>query len=243
MEMAHTLEAAEDFKRTLEEVDILLGDADAAGEDECKLGVMNKSAVLLLMGKFEAFLESAIEEYLFAISSLGARASHIPERLLLQHSVESVREIEIVLNKNDLAKVKRVFTDLGRLWAEAAPCDSLKVTSAFDYGSHGENEVCKLFKRVGFDKVFTLVEVSDESEDLAEGEHQAIVDVAGIINSLTCMRNNILHENASPSLTTNWIRQQRNILSRFADGLVALFEKSVDETKARIQTGANTDGS
>ena len=99
--MADKLETAEDFKTNLAEVDLLLLEAGLVDGDEDKLAAFNKSAVLLLMGKFEAFLESSVEDYVYAVSSLGPMGSHLPVRILVQHSVESVRGLEERMNRGE----------------------------------------------------------------------------------------------------------------------------------------------
>src|SRR5258708_28028242 len=116
--MAQRLDSAEEFIKTLAEVDLLLREADEAGSgkthaNEPKVSVMNKAALLLLTGKFEAFLESAAEDCLLAINKVGARSGHIPERLLAEHSVKAVHEIEKKLEKGDLDGIRTIFLGLG----------------------------------------------------------------------------------------------------------------------------------
>ncbi|MBC8217767.1 MAG: hypothetical protein H8E73_04825 [Planctomycetes bacterium] len=228
--MSDRIEAADDFRQNLLEVDILLQEAGTSGDNKSKLAVMNKSAVLLLMGKFEAFLESVVADYVYKVEGIGATASQLPDYLLLQHSIETVKFLEEKVNKGSLKEAKLLLKDLGCLWTEVASCDSLKIDCAFDYGKHGEGAIGKLFKRIGFDELFNRVQIHDDSGDYL-GQEPAIVDVAGAVNSLTHIRNNILHEDKSPSLTTTWVRQHCKLLARFADAIVKVLQKSLDEIK------------
>jgi hypothetical protein len=227
--MAVKLESAEEFVKTLGEVELLLREADDAGlgktsANEEKVAVMNKSAVLLLTGKFEAFLEDAAAELLFAINKVGALRRHIPERLLAEHSVNAVQALEEKLSKGDLDGIRTVFIALGRYWTDLDFCSDIKVSCQFNYGKHGDKEVIKLFKRFGFDDVFSKVTVTDDVESIDEGAAPRIIKFEGIINSLTNIRNNILHTDATPSLTTEWLRQQRKALGRFAMALLRSYK-------------------
>src|SRR5438128_2597796 len=119
--MAEKLETAEGFTKTLSEVELLLHEAEQAapgmpGASEQKFGVMNKSALLLLTGKFEAFLEGAAEDFLFAVNEVGAKAQHVPVRILAEHSAKAIREIEQKLNNGDMDGIRTIFVTLGRYW-------------------------------------------------------------------------------------------------------------------------------
>src|SRR5262245_10341938 len=157
--MAEKLETADGFTKTLAEVDLLLHEADQAapgapGANEQRFAVMNKSALLLLMGKFEAFLEGAAEDFLFAVNQVGAKAQYVPIRMLAEHSARAIREVEQKLNIGDLEGIRTIFEALGRYWINIDPCAGLNVSCKFNYGKHGEAEVVRLFKRMGINDIF-----------------------------------------------------------------------------------------
>jgi hypothetical protein len=232
--MAERLETAEAFSRTLAEVELLLHESEAAGpgrpgENKKKVAVLNKSAVLLLTGKFEAFLEDAAEDFLFLVNKVGAFARHIPLRLLAEHTANAIRIVEQKVNNGELEAIRTLFLTLGRRWTDVEPCSDLQVSCQFNYGKHGELEIVKLFKRIGFENVFDMVLVPDETEELEEGKVPRMVDVKGIVNSLTGIRNNILHQDATPELTTESLRRQCAALAAFAKALVAHLQTVVDK--------------
>jgi len=238
--MATQIESSDDFSATLAEVELLLRESDdsapgAPRENERRAAVLNKAALLLLTGKFEAFLEAAAEDFLFAVNQIGVRACHIPARLLAEHSVRAVAGIEQRLSNGDLAAVAGTFSALARRWAEAEPCTDLAISCKFNYGKHGEAEVIKLFKRFGFDDVFENVPVVDDTQEIYEGQTPSVIDIKGIVNSLTGIRNNILHQDESPTLTADGLRKQSAILQRFASELVKALQAVVDGTEKRLQ--------
>jgi hypothetical protein len=199
---------------------------------------MNKSAVLLLTGKFEAFLEDAAEDFLFAVNQVGAKGKHIPTRIMAEHSVEAVRGVEQSLRRGDTESIRAVFGALARYWVDAEPCAALKVSCKFNYGKHGDREVIRLFKRMGIDDVFATVTVMDETAGSYDGGAPAPFDVQGLVNSLTQIRNNILHQDKSPNLTPVNLRKQCAALKSFAMALVDDLQIIVDgiaqKTKADV---------
>ena len=237
--MATRIESADDFATTLVEVDLLLSESDecAPGKEranEALAAALNKAALLLLMGKFEAFLESTAEEFLFAVNQVGAHARHIPERLLLEHSVQAVSVAKDKLASGDVPGLRAVFVALGRRWSELEPCSDLVVSCKFSYGKHGEAEMVKLFKRLGIDDVFTVVTVTTLGETY-DGQAPTTIDIKGMVNSLTGIRNNILHQDESPTLTSDSLRQQSAALKMFAVELVKLLQTTANDVEQQLQ--------
>ncbi len=241
--MPGPIDSTDAFEKTLAEVEILLAEADKATDDEPKMAVMNKSAVLLLTGKFEAFLESIAEDFIYAMNSLRCHGKHVPLRLLAEHSVRAVQNLDQKLNVGDLDAVRGVFSAISRLWADLDPCDCLMVPCRFSYGHHGEEEMVKLFRRLGIDGLFDQVVVREAAREVYDSEDAPLIDIKGIVNSLTGLRNNILHEDASPSLTSTMIRQQSTSLKQFAKELERLLQGVLDATEERMTTeGAGNAG-
>ncbi|QOJ16258.1 MAG: hypothetical protein HRU76_01010 [Phycisphaeraceae bacterium] len=238
--MATRLETADDFAATLAEVELLLRESDEAApggprEDERRAAVLNKAALLLMTGKFEAFLETAAEDFLFAVNQVGGATRFIPPRMLAEHSVKAVAGIDLKLSGGDIAGVSAIFAGLAKMWGNVDPCSDLAIACKFNYGKHGESEVIKLFKRFGIDDVFAQVPVVDDATERYEGQAPPLVDVKGMVNSLTGIRNNILHQDESPSLTSDGLRKQIATLHKFAVELVKALQSIVDQIDTRVQ--------
>lgn len=220
----------QDFLGNLEEVNILLQSADECSpEDELKYATYNKSAILLLAGKFENFAESIAEQYIFVVNSLRLKTHILPEPLRIQHSFSMINKLPKSNISGQRSTIVKIFADLSNVWHVDAELDSLDIVCKFSYGKHGEKEFKKLFATVGIDDVFNEVKVMVEQESiLGEGENDKYeIDIKGTINSITHIRNNILHQNASPSLTTEAIKNYLNELRMFAFELVNYLNSSV----------------
>lgn len=53
------------------------------------------------------------------------------------------------------------------------------------------------------------------------------IDFKGKINSLTNLRNNILHEDASPNLDVNMIEEYKKHIGQFAEELISLLNVNI----------------
>lgn len=225
---AHRFTATAGLRVSLEEVECLLRTAEAAA-DERLFSCLNKAALLLLSGKFEAFAEALAEEFVFSVNKLAPPPLMIPARLRVSHTLLSLRNLDQLRALERQAEVERLFTSLVDLWKDPGPAPELRVECRFSYGKHGEEEVRKLFQTISEMDVFEDIVIEREVESmLPDAAATARVDVRGALNSVTHMRNNILHQDATPSLTVDRVREFMDVLSRFADGLDARLARELD---------------
>lgn len=209
--------AHDSFKIALSEVSLLLDDASNSEKDQLKYNVYCKSALLLLMAKFENFIENTIEEYCDALLQKRLEARRLPESLKW-HVTREVFSNEF-LNKLQQRKssVPEGLIAISQLWSPTA-IPSFSVNSSFSYGKHGEKEVRKLFNRIGVDDIFDAVSPK-VVESLAESGNRT--EVAGVLNSLVGWRNNIIHEDGSPALTHVQMIEYVDMLSRFSEDVAS----------------------
>lgn len=225
--MPEELESFDDFIDALAEVDALLKLADDCIKDKQKHTALNKAAFLLLMGKFEAFAEGICEDYICAINDRKPSISSIPESVRFHHCMAALKQLDSLKHKAKRIQAIDVLSEVGGLWASDGKFVDLKVNCKFSYGKHGEAELERLFERIGFDDIFTLVPVYDEAESISESSVSVAVDFRGTFNSVTHMRNNILHQDASPDLTPDLIHRYKRLFQSFAQTLVKMLRKSL----------------
>lgn len=208
-----------DFYSSLEEVEVLIESAEANADDERKYVTYNKSAVLLLAGKFENFVESLAEEYIYFVNSFNLRVDYIPQPLRLQHTIKILRKLENFRQSNNVDEILAHITELGSLWGSQQNFGTLSVECKFSYGKHGGKELEKLFANIGIQNIFEQVKVYRIQETLLADNTKLEVDVKTIFNSVTNIRNNILHQDATPNLTIESIKEYKLTLQDFAKAL------------------------
>jgi hypothetical protein len=222
--MNEELQSVQDeFLLSLAEVDILLSSAEACTKDEAKYAAYNKSALLLLSGKFENFVEAVAEEYVFIVNNLNLRSSKIPDVMKLHHSYALLNKLENA-RKNGQDDAKKILEEIGAVWVTNVNFNKLDIECKFNYGKHGEKELKKLFIPIGIDDIFEAVEINFCKENVEDDEKLQKIDFKGVFNSVMNMRNNILHQNASPNLTLDRIREYQGIFKMFAAALVVLLD-------------------
>jgi hypothetical protein len=221
------------FEATLREVDILLDTAEANEANETLYAALNKSAILLLTGKFEYFAEHLAEEYIFSVNNLKANADRIPDVLRLSHSLYALRVMEQFRDKRKKELAISVFVQLGKLWATSDRFEKLDVDCKFSYGKHGQVELRKLFGQIGIEDIFEIVKVREPDETLLAETEEKEVDFAGEFNSVTYLRNNILHQDASPQLTVKEIRRFVNLCRAFSSQLVRILVELLNDLERR----------
>jgi hypothetical protein len=207
---------AADFISTLTEVQVLLRAAELHERNETEYAAFNKSALLLLASKFENFAESIAEDYIACINSLQLCYELISHELKLRHTFKTLANIENYKLKHKKVDAVSTFTKLGELWSSNSNCTDLNVDCKFSYGKHGEAELSKLFSAIGIDNIFEKIQVIKQQETILDNTPAIEADFKGTFNSVNWIRNNILHQDASPSLTTRMVRDYEEEFKIFA---------------------------
>ena len=107
---------------------------------------------------------------------------------------------------------------------------TINIDTQFDYGKHGESAITKLFSRVGITNIFESCIVYEKRETLAGAKGDLVpINIASDINALTNIRNNILHGDATPSLTHEQIENYKWHIMMFSTKLVETLEAEIDK--------------
>ncbi len=203
------MEAISNFDNSLSEIDVLVDYAKRNIKDVGKYQMFIKSSIVLLMTKFEVFIENFFDEH-----SERARKGHTsisyPQDLKAQLSNNAAN---LILNEKKYNKKKKIIEELIVLFSSTPESlkdiKIIKPDSKFNYGKHGQKEIERLFILNGL-KPFI------ESQEI-----QLILDD---INSCINIRNNIIHQDAAPSITHLDVMRYRNAIAMFKSKLEAEIE-------------------
>lgn len=214
----HNFYSFNDFKEAIKEIQVLIENANQFQNDILKYGTFNKASIVLLCGKFESFLESFLEEYSFEITS-NYTNTKLEENI--KHHLTDVLIDQLEKKKNNKVKRIEIITKFSKLYSDdEILCNDYSIDCKFSYGKHGEGEVKKLLKKFGF-------------EDFAELEiNKAFYEK---FNSLNHLRNNILHEDSTPSLTHNDVEVHINLILEF---IKALCENATNKLRLIEETNS-----
>lgn len=170
----------DDFYSALEEVDILVNEA-SINEGNDKYPTFNKSAIVLMCTKFEAFIEGVLEEYAsWTLLNVFNNALNDGFKLHLENMVLT----EIDKTKVNKAKKQQNVRKLLELHGEDRILGIMKYKfdNNFNYGKHGSKELIKLLTKFGIESI-----LDDDFKSKFDG--------------LNGIRNNIIHQDSTPTLT------------------------------------------
>lgn len=197
------LESTEDFYNAIKEIQLLINYSKRNQKNFLKYAAFNKAALVLLCAKFESFLENFLEEYAFEQMNISSNKTLSND--LLEHLIDNILE-ELETTKNNPIKRRTHVYSLVNLCGneEVSPVTGFKVNSKFKGGKHGQNEVERLLKKFGFNSVL--------KEKIAS-------TFFAKFNSLNNIRNNIVHEDATPTLTHGDVQDYLDIITSFVNRL------------------------
>ncbi len=214
--MEISFECLEKFYEALQEVEVLIATAKAYETDKVKYLTYNKASLLLLAAKFENFVEQIVAEYIDVINSMKLNCEQIPECLRINHSLFKLEKSKSIFEQQHRQEdIIRVLSELGELWSEQNIFEKISVNCKFNYGRHGDKELIKLFANIGIKDIFAKVKIYNDQESLMSDD-KIEVDFRGLFNSMSGMRNNIIHQDATPDLTHNEIEKYACNFKEFA---------------------------
>ncbi|TGM07109.1 HEPN domain-containing protein [Leptospira jelokensis] len=177
------MEARKDFSLALNEIKYFTKNAKKNEKDIWKYKLYNKSSLILLITKFEVYVENIIDEYMF-ICTKNTPSDKVPNPIKEYIEIDLLSGIsKDILDKN---KRKNCITNLFKV-------NNNNLIDLIDYehkikfnpGKHGEKELKRILSEIG----------------LNLNEKRDIVSIYADYNSLNFLRNNIIHEDVSPNIT------------------------------------------
>lgn len=205
------LDSTEDFYEAIKEIQILINYSKRNQKNFIKYAAFNKAALVLLCAKFESFLENFLEEYAF--EKMNASSNKTLSKYLYEHLVDNILE-DLQITKNNPIKRQNHVSNLVCLCGqnEVMPVRGFKVNSKFKGGKHGQSEVERLLKTFGFKSV-----LKEDSTSIFFSK----------FNSLNNIRNNIVHEDATPSLTHRDVQEYLDTIVLFVNRLQGEANKGI----------------
>lgn len=227
--MVKYITCIDDFNIALDELKTILYYAKRNQRNRDKYLTFIKSAVILLVAKFEAFLEDSISDYIQGIENIGLKPCDFPEVLKL-HSMDKLIDEKFISNvrkhrKESLKTIQRIS---GFCYGDDA-ISNISIDTQFDYGKHGESAINRLFSRVGIINIVASCIIYEKKETLAGVKGDLVpINIAADINALTNIRNNILHGDATPSLTHEQIENYKRHIMMFSTKLAEKLDNEID---------------
>lgn len=196
------MDSIDQIRNNISEVDTLILYASRNTHSIQKYQMFNKIAVVMLCTKFEVFLEDFMDEHSRKVIQ-GHTNSTMPINLkntYVDTAVDKTAGTKIRTDKNLF--LQSLMTLLKNDGSSIAGIANIRPSTKFSYGKHGQKEIEKLFITHGME---AFIRDSNTQRCMA------------MMNSLFSIRNNVIHEDASPGLTHQTIIDHRNNIMHFVD--------------------------
>lgn len=192
------------LRASVKEINTILKYAAMNTSNITKYQMFNKIAVVFLSTKFEVFIEDFMEEHSLKILQ-GHKNTTMPNNLknsFVDTAVEYMASVKNRGKKNDyLSSLIKLVKNDGDSINDIA---NIRPATKFNYGKHGQKEVEAIFVRYGLEAFIRSPKVQN---------------CLTMFNSLIAIRNNVIHQDASPSLTHQTIKGHMDNIMKFVDML------------------------
>lgn len=224
-------DAVVDFNASLNDVEALerIANAYKKLKKEDKFSLILRSAVLFLGTHLECLFESIAEEYVYKIEQMKLSRRYLPEKLIISSLQHKFTDGLIKKVKAGNPKCKDDLMSLAKIIACNEPVTNIDIDTSFSYGKHGSGAVNKLFSRIDIDDVFDKCKVTIYFESMFSDEpEEQEVNIREKFNTLTGVRNGLIHENKSPTVSVfNEILSDIPHYRAFATALENLLDNSL----------------
>lgn len=206
------MECIDRIRTNIDEVNVLIDYAKSNIGELSKYQLFNKVAIVLLSTKLEVFLEEFIEEHI--------------QRQLKNHTTKTFPQnlkekyfdngIILIYERKKRSEKEKLFNSLITLYSNEdmliSEIKNICPSNKFNYGKHGQKEIESLFSNHGLENLI---------------KKRPIQECLNQMNSLIAIRNNVIHQDATPSLTHNTIEAHiKNILD-----FVTIVENDITENQ------------
>lgn len=193
-----------DFDSKISEVRLLLSYAQKNSKNLTRYQMFIKVSIILLVTKFESFIEDFLDEHSSQVIK-GHTNRTLPVGMRQSYALSAIEKAN---QAPQAEKKERCIEDISLLWlGEEKKIDTLmtyRPAVKFKLGKHGQDELMRIFALNGL-KDYLLLE--DTKKILRQ------------IDSLLAIRNNIIHEDASPSITHQDVDKYVDGIDKFVKDL------------------------
>lgn len=221
----------DDFEEAVKEVYFLIEKSSKNTEEDNKNYENNiylKSALILLIAKFETFLEKLVSEYVEELSNKKFSSAKTEILNLVFYNItKNFEKIRNDIDKTPILSLEEKENAFKKWQRKSLKrIDDIKPPK-FSIGKHGEKAIVKLFKDLRFEDVFSEIIIKEKISSIS-GVSENSIDIKNEINHFLRERNLIIHEDKSINFTYQEIEKLTRRLFKFSTQLNALLENKLN---------------
>lgn len=205
------MKAKSDFEKSINEITIL---NDKAKQDMTNDKIYYKSIVLLLCAKLEKYVKDSTKEYISEIIDLKLSRDAIPQSFIAEIIDNEIAIIQKANTRNYISK--DVYKERAKIFSII--WDSKYILSIFDekefvisISSNGTNKFDDVYKKIGLPTLISNLKDYIENDIFSQTSYSIKDNINKVIN----MRHQIIHDDATPSITQSEITLYEKIFRDF----------------------------
>lgn len=219
------MKAKDDFDSSICEVSFLNNKVD--GEND---NVLFKSIILLLCAKLEKYVKDSCKEYIDLLIELKATNNLITSNFIkeiIQNEMNFINKVKLenYIAKQDYKNRSKIFAIL---WDNKQTIENLNHNEfVVSISNNGTTEFNLVYKKIGFPDI--IDNLNDfVHNDLYSSTNYSIKET---INKVIYIRHQIIHEDATPSLTSSDINLYIEIFKDFVVQINKILEDSINRIR------------
>ena len=120
---------------------------------------------------------------------------HLPSRVKVEHSKGIINSLNDKLSSSlKIQDCESLFLDLSRIWVDEAHKIKLNFDLKFRSGKHGDEEIIKIFDKLGINNIFEELNIKDNKESSLLDVDDNIINAQLFIQELVAKRNLAIHQ-------------------------------------------------
>lgn len=172
--------------------------------------------IIDLVINLETFIERQLKNFINNLKNMEIRLVHLHENIQKEHLRNIFSQaIDFSNHKHTNEKFKNHIQLIFNCMNNHNLIE-IEIDLTLGMGKHGEKEIEKIFKKVGFDNIYSLFLIPSETESILDSQN--FLDVKDFIQTLTAKRNVAIHQGVS--LHTSFSIEK---LASFSKNLEAFF--------------------
>lgn len=223
------MQAKEDFEKSIYEVSYLNG---IAAKEKDKDYVYYKVIILLLSAKLEKYVKDSANEYIKYILDLELTKEKLPRKLLIeiiQNEIDKVQSIKLEKYISNQQYIERAKV-LSLIWDAHYKLRKLDENEfAISISNNGTTAFNDVYKKIGFPDLISNMEDFSQETSIGGFVTQTAYSISDTINKVINLRNQIIHTDATPSITENEIGLYIVIIHEFVMKVDAILSSSIVE--------------
>lgn len=216
------------FDDSIQEVTYL---NDIAISDTAHDKIYFKSIILLLSAKLEKFIKDSTKEYIDELLKLNLTKDTLPEKFVFQilknelNRINNTQLEKYISNERNQSRAKV----LSLIWDSKFILKDLeKDEFAISLSNNGTTAFEDIYSKIGFPNIINDIKDYVQNEEFST----ITISVKDQINKIVRIRNEIIHDDATPTLPKKDIDLFIEISKFFVDQIDTVLSSNLNEIKA-----------